>query len=133
MTDFSAPCFWPWISSCRKHASDVHLGAFASQNHNGTGYWGKLAVKADASYQCSSTCNIIDNHNAGVSPSHSLTTPLLRCNLQPRVCHLCCNAKLVPDRGKRDGVNSEPGSVLMAESNIATVADVLTSTPGICL
>ena len=57
--------------------------------------------------------------------SRSSTAPL-HCNLQARVCHLCCISKLVPDWGIRDGVMSESRSVLMAESEIATVADVLT-------
>ena len=69
----------------REHASHVHLGAFVSQNHSGTDHWVRLAVQADASCQDSDTCNTIDNHNAGVSPSASLTTSW-RCNLQPRVC-----------------------------------------------
>ena len=63
----------------RKHASDVHQGAFVSQNHNGTDHWVRFAVQADASCQSLDTCNTIDNHNAGVSPSSSLTTSL-RCN-----------------------------------------------------
>ena len=31
------------------HASQVHLGAVGSQNHNGTDHWVKLVVKTDAS------------------------------------------------------------------------------------
>ena len=115
----------------RERASDVHLVAFLSQNHDGTDHWIKLAVATDASCQSSDTCHTIDNHNAGISPSSSLTTSL-RCNLPPRVCHLCCNAKLVLDWGKRDGVKSESRSVPMAESiksNIATVAGDLTNPP----
>ena len=79
----------------------------------------------------SDTCNTIDNHNAGVSPSASLTT-LWRCNLQPRLCCFCCNANLVPDWGKTDGVKSESRSVLMAKSNVAAVADVLKNPPTTC-
>ena len=108
----------------REHASHVHLGAFVSQNHSGTDHWVRLAVQADASCQTSDTCNTIDNHNAGVSPLASLTTSW-RCNLQPRVCHLCCNANLVPDWGKTYGMKSESRSVPMAKSIVAAVADVL--------
>ena len=70
--------------------------------------------------------------NTGVSPSSSLTMSWC-CNLQPRVCHLCCNAKLIPDWGKTDGVKSESRSVPMAESNVAAVADVLKNPPRTCL
>ena len=63
------------------HASDVHLGAFGSRSHNATDHWGKLAVKADASCQRSDMQHTIDNRNAEVSPSSSLTGSL-RCNLQ---------------------------------------------------
>ena len=117
----------------REHASDVHLGAFVSQNPKWDRSLGQtLLFKPDASCQSSDTCNTIDNHNTGVSPSSSLTTSW-RCNMQPRVCHLCCNAKLVPDWGKTDGVKSESRSVQMAESNVAAVANVLTNPPRTCL
>ena len=76
----------------REHPSDIHLGAFGSQNHNGTEHWAKLGLKPI------DTRNTIDNRNAGVFntllPLSSLTTSL-RCNLHPRVCHLCCTSKLV--------------------------------------
>ena len=117
----------------REHASDVHLGTCGSQNHNGTDHCVKLAVETDASCQTSDTRNSIDNHNSGVSPLSSSTTSLHN-NLQLRVCHLlCCMFKTVPDWGKRDGLMSLSRSVLMEESEIATVADVLTNPPGKCL
>ena len=133
MTDFSAPCFWRRISSWR--ASMPQTSIWAPLFHKitmGQIIGSDLLFKPMLPAKSLDTCNTIDNHNAGVSPSSSLTTSL-RCNLQPRVCHLCWNAKLVPDWGKRDGVKSESRSVPMAESNIATVADVLTNPPGTCL
>ena len=115
----------------REHASDVHLGAFGSQNHNGTDNFVKFAVEADASCKSSDTRNTIENHNAGVSPSSSSTTSL-HCNMQPRVCRLFCIPKLVRDWDK-NGVMSELRSVLMAESKSAMVVDVLTNPPRTCL
>ena len=116
----------------REHASDAHLGTCGSQNHKGTDHCVKLAVEADASCQTSDTRNTIDNHNAGVSPLSS-STASWHNNLQPQICHLCCMFKTVPDWGKRDGLMSLSSSVLMAESETETVADVLTNQPGKCL
>ena len=115
----------------REHASDIHLGACGSQNHNGTDHGVKVAVKTDVSCQRSDTRNTIDNHNAKASPQSSLTTSLRR-NSHPQVCHLCCTLKLLPDWGKRDD-KSESRSVLKAESKIGMVADVLTNPPGTCM
>ena len=45
------------FSVAREHGSDVHLGVFGSQSHNGTDHWVKLAVKTAASCPSSDTRN----------------------------------------------------------------------------
>ena len=125
MTDFSTPCFWRRISSWR--ASIPHTSIWAPLFHKiivGQIIGSDLLFKPMLPAKIQTHATPFDNHNAGVSPSASSTTSW-RCNLQLRVCHLCCNANLVPDWGKPDGVKSESRSVPMAKSNVAVVSDVL--------
>ena len=80
----------------RKHASDVHLGAFGSQNHDGTDHRVKLAAKTDAYYQSSDAGNTIDNHNAGYHPlPHRQHHCTVTCHLESAICGAFLNWFLI--------------------------------------
>ena len=69
------------------HASDVHLGAFVSQNHNGTDHWIRLAVQADVSSQ-------VQTHATPLTVTMLLYHPhphwqhhgIMACNLESAIC-----------------------------------------------
>ena len=133
VTDFSAPHFWWRISSWRASMPRTPICApVVHKTTKGQIIVSNLLLKPMLPAKFQIHANTIDNHNAGVSPLSS-STASLHNNLQPRICHLCCMLKTVPDWGKRDGLMSLSSSVLMAESETVTVTDVLTNPPGKCL
>ena len=113
------------VVMAHKHAPGVSLGAFGSQNLNGTDHWVRVAVRTDASCQSSDICNTKDNHNAGIAlildQQHHYA---VANNLDSAICVAMLDKLLFLD--KRDGVKSKSRSVLMA-GKFVMVVDVLTS------
>ena len=94
MTDFSASCFWWWISSWR--ASILQRSWLT--NNNGTYHWVKFAVEADASCQFRHTQHHWQSQRQYLPhphQQHSCRICAVASNLESAIS--VCNARLVPD------------------------------------